>query len=96
MSIAAMPSASRPWLLKRGKERRPGSRLQRGIRRAFIATGARQLPTGALMRFCYPRGHGGYRQRYHYRHIWKAASKICICLGRQPNTPGRPNVWMLK
>ena len=34
----------------------------------------------------YPRGH--------YRHLWRAASKIYECLGRLPR--GRPNVWAIK
>jgi hypothetical protein len=92
---APLRSNKRPWLLPGGKPHRPGSRLQLAVRRAFLANlGQQQLTTTDLVGYCYPRVRklkGG-----HYRHIWRAAVKVCVCLGRQPNTRGRPNLWVLK
>jgi hypothetical protein len=83
-----------PRLLSGGKPGYRAGRLHAQIRRAFAANPGRQLPTGVLMRFCYPRlarYPGGY-----YRHVWRAAVKICVCLGRVSHLQGRPNMWMLK
>ena len=91
---APRPARSRARLLSGGKPGYRAGRLHVQIKRAFTATGAQQLPTGVLMRFCYPR-----LKRYprgHYRHLWRAAVKVCDCLGRQPRAQGRPNVWRLK
>jgi hypothetical protein len=90
---AAMPSASRPWLLRSGKSHRPGSKLQRQIRRALIAAQG-PVSTTVLIAHCYPRGISR-RHRGAYRNIWKAAIKVCVCLGRAPHLRGRPNMWRL-
>jgi hypothetical protein len=89
---APSPTKSRPWLLTAGKSHRPGSRVQRQIRRAFAAHPGEQLPTGVLLSYCYPRIKK-YR-RGHYRSVWRAALKVAVCLGRLPNARGRPNVWI--
>jgi hypothetical protein len=89
-----MPSRSRPWLLLGGKPGPRAGRLHVQIKRAFAAYPGQQLPTGVLMRFCYPR-----MDRYprgHYRHLWRAAIRVCVCLGRAPHARGRPNLWALK
>ena len=44
------------------------------------------LPTGVLLAHCYPRI--ARYPRGHYRHVWRAASKICECRGRLPNLVG--------
>jgi hypothetical protein len=91
---APSPAKSRPWLLSGGKPGYRAGRLHVQIRRAFAANPGQQLPTGVLLAHCYPR-----LDRYargHYRHVWRAASKICTCLGRMPNVRGRPNLWQLK
>ena len=89
-----MPPLTRPWLLRAGKPRRPGSKLQRQIRRRFLAAPGQLLTTTQLMDFCYPRA----RKRYwtHRRSVWRAAMKMCVCLGRHPHARGRPNMWVLK
>jgi hypothetical protein len=87
------PARSRPWLLRAGKSHRPGSRLQRQVRRAFAARGDR-LTTTDLVVYCYPgvrRLKGG-----HYRSIWRAVRRMADCLGRLPHVRGRPNLWTLK
>ncbi len=86
-------SNKRPWLLRAGKPHRPGSRLQRQVRRAFAANPG-PLSTTALLRWCYPRARPLYWG--HYRSVWRTAMVMCVCLGRQPNVRGRPNVWVLK
>ena len=91
---AAARSRNRPWLLRSGKSNRPGSKLQRQVRRPLIAAQG-PVSTTVLIAHCYPRGISKWH-RGAYRNIWKAASKICVCLGRQPNTRGRPNLWALK
>jgi hypothetical protein len=88
-------SASRPWLLSAGKPGYRAGRLHRQVRRAFAANpGSQQLTTTALLVHCYPRV--GKLNWGHYRSLWRAASAICTCLGRQPNMRGRPNLWALK
>jgi hypothetical protein len=89
-----MPSASRPWLLVAGKRGYRAGRLHVQIKRAFAAQGS-PLTTTALIRWCYPRAR---RPLYwgHYRSVWRTAMAMCVCLGRQPNVSGRPNLWTLK
>jgi hypothetical protein len=92
--MAPLRDKPRPWLLRSGKSHRPGSKLQRQIKRALIAAQG-PVSTTALIAYCYPRGISR-RHRGAYRNVWKAAVKVCVCLGRQPNARGRPNVWQLK
>jgi hypothetical protein len=89
-----MPSLARPWLLSGGKPGYRAGRLHVQIRRAFAANPGRALPTGVLLAHCYPRL--ARYPRGHYRHVWRAAVKICDCLGRAPHTQGRPNLWVLR
>jgi hypothetical protein len=93
-TAAATPPHSRPRLLSAGKPGYRAGRLHLQVRRAFAANPGRRLPTGTLLAYCYPRirkyGRG------HYRSVWRAASKICVCLGRLPNVRGRPNMWVLR
>jgi hypothetical protein len=89
-----MPSARRSWLLSAGKRGYRAGRLHVQIKRAFAANAGRQLTTTALLLHCYPRVRK--LNWGHYRSVWRAASAICVCLGRQPNMRGRPNLWALK
>jgi hypothetical protein len=81
------------WL-SGGKPGYRSGRLHVQIKRAFAANPGRALPTGVLLAYCYPRL--ARYPRGHYRHVWRAASKICECLGRLPNAQGRPKTAKLR
>jgi hypothetical protein len=62
-------------------------RVQRGIRRAFIAARGRDLTTRELMAYAYAlplyRGRSSRRNRVNYcRSIHRAASRMCVRVGR--------------
>jgi hypothetical protein len=73
---------SRPWLLRAGRPRRPGSRLQTAIRRAFIVSSGQPLSTIELVRRCYPRAEQtGKLRRSHCVSVRRAARKVAVQVG---------------
>jgi hypothetical protein len=92
-SPPTMPAASRPWLLKAGRPRRPGSRLQTAIRRAFVVSIGQPLSTVELVRRCYPRSaQTGKLQRSHCVNVRRAAALVAVRVGRGCGY-GPPILW---
>ena len=67
-------------------------RVQKRIRRAYVATGKLVLSTSELMRWTHPRA-GGNRHN-HRRAIRGAAERYCVRVGRSSGI-GRPILWRL-
>src|SRR5262245_39457541 len=68
-------------------------RVQKRIRRAYVATGKLVLSTSELMRWTHPRP-GGNRHN-HRRAIRGAAKRYCVPVGRGSGV-GRPILWRLR
>jgi len=68
-------------------------RVQKRIRRAYVATGKLVLSTSELMRWTHPRP-GGNRHN-HRRAIRGAAERYCVRVGRGSGV-GRPILWRLR
>ena len=68
-------------------------RVQKRIRRAYVATGKLVLSTSELMRWTHPRP-GGNRHN-HRRAIRGAAERYCVRVGRGSGV-GRPIQWRLR
>ena len=62
-------------------------RIQRQVRRAFIASRARPLMIGDLLRHCYPRI--AKHKTWHRWNVHRAAGKFAVLLSRDR----RGNVW---
>jgi hypothetical protein len=87
---------SRPRLLTAGRPRRPGSRLQTAIRRAFIVSSGEPLSTVELVRRCYPRvEQTGKLRRSHCVSVRRAARKVAVQVGYGRGY-GPPILWELK
>jgi hypothetical protein len=69
-------------------------RVQRQIRRAFIANNGQPLTTNVLMRWAYPQ----LRKPFHwcYRQLWEAAERYATRIGRSKTGSGRPWLWVPK
>ena len=65
--------------------------VQRGVRRALIASDGAPLRTASLLRWCYPRV--ARFEHKHYRALHHAAPTFAIKLGRSKYGQGRPNMW---
>jgi hypothetical protein len=75
-------------------------RVRRGITRAFIAGGGRDLTTSKLLQWSHAlelyRG-ASLRQRHYYcQWIRQAALRLCERVGRSDKGSGRPVLWRLK
>ena len=93
---APTPAKSRPWLLRAGRPRRPGSRLQTAIRRAFIISSGEPLSTIELVRRCYPRAEQtGKLRRSHCVSVRRAARKVAVAIGYGGGY-GPPLLWVPK
>ena len=68
-------------------------RVQKRIRRAYVATGKLVLSTSELMRWTHPRA-GGNRHN-HRRAIRSAAERYCVRVGRGSGV-GRAILWRLR
>jgi uncharacterized protein YcgI (DUF1989 family) len=68
-------------------------RVQKRIRRAYVATGKLVLSTSELMRWTHPRP-GGTRHN-HRRAIRGAAERYCVRVGRGGGV-GRPIRWRMR
>ncbi len=68
-------------------------RVQRQIRRAFIAHHYRPLTTIELMRWCYPKVTKF--KRWHSYGVRRAAPKFAVAIGRRRCT-GYPVIWAPK
>jgi hypothetical protein len=68
-------------------------RVQKRIRRAYVATGKLVLSTSQLMRWTHPRPGGN--KHNHRRAIRGAAERYCERVGRS-NGHGRPVLWRLR
>jgi hypothetical protein len=66
-------------------------RVQRQVRRAFIASNGRALTTAQLARWCYARG--GRLQPWHYRNIKQAARRWAIQIDRCRGGRGHAVTW---
>jgi hypothetical protein len=69
-------------------------RVQRRIRRAYIATGKLVLSTSELLCWTHPRP-GGNRDN-HRRAIRGAAERYCERVGLSPTGSGRAILWRLR
>ena len=67
-------------------KRRVG-RIQRQIRRAFIASGGRPLRIAVLLPWCYPRL--SVFKPWHRTNVHRAARRFAIRVGKH----GRANIW---
>jgi hypothetical protein len=75
-------------------------RVRRGVARAFIANGYRDLTTSELLQWSHAlelyRG-ASLRQRHYYcQWIRKAALRLCERVERSDKGSGRPWLWRLK
>ena len=75
-------------------------RVRRGIQRAFIAAGNRDLTTSELLQWSHAlelyRG-ASLRQRHYYcQWIRQAALRLCERVGRSDKGSGRPVLWRLR
>ena len=75
-------------------------RVRRGIQRAFIAGGGRDLTTSELLQWSHAlelyRG-ASLRQRHYYcQWIRQAALRLCERVGRSDKGSGRPVLWRLR
>jgi hypothetical protein len=87
---------SRPWLLRAGRPRRPGSRLHTAIRRAFVVSLGQPLLTVELVRRCYPRAEQtGKLRRSHCVSVRRAARKVAVAIGHGRGH-GPPLLWVLR
>jgi hypothetical protein len=77
----------------RGRAKQRLGRLQRGILRAFMASGQRALPTSAFMQWCYPRQQGGYPY-WQRGNVWRAARLLGAV--RINGRDQREVIWRLK
>src|SRR5262245_62643999 len=85
------------WLKRSPLNRPPQPALDRGrvqkrIRRAYVATGKLVLSTSELMRWTHPRAGG--KRHNHRRAIRGAAERYCVRVGRVSGL-GRPILWRL-
>jgi len=85
---------ARPLAPARGK-----GRLQRQIRRAFIAASGRPdgVPMSIFLDFCYPHKRliGKRLSRQHQYSIWRTLMAVAEPVGRA-KTIGRPILWRLR
>jgi hypothetical protein len=69
-------------------------RIQRQVRRAFVASSGAPLEISALLASCYPRlakfKHG------HRKSVHRALKRFAVSLGRLPHVQGRPALWAPK
>jgi hypothetical protein len=74
-------------------------RVQRGITRAFIAAGGRDLTTPELMEWTHARalhrGASTWERNYLKGDVRRAAKRMCEQVGRSTG-PGRPVLWRLR
>src|SRR5262245_18439302 len=69
-------------------------RVQKRIRRAYVATGKLVLSTSGLMRWTHPRpGGNGHNHR---RAIRGATERYSVRVGRSDSGTGRPILWRLR
>jgi hypothetical protein len=69
-------------------------RVQRQIKRAFIASLGSPLTTSDLMRRAYPRGWD-HSESWRYTEVRLAASRYAVRIGRSTRR-GRPWLWALR
>jgi hypothetical protein len=67
-------------------------RVQRQIKRAFIASNGQPLTSTELLRWCWPRE----RRRWHYKELMVAASRFARRIGRSQTGSGRAYLWAPK
>lgn len=66
-------------------------RIQRQIRRAFIAHGGSPLNIGQFLEWAYPASER--HPIWHRTNVHRALRRFAVSLGRIPDRPGRPCVW---
>jgi hypothetical protein len=89
-SARSLSPMGRNMVVPTGSPFRVG-RIQRQIKRAFIALGS-PLTTSALMRRCYPRGYH-HTDSWRYTEVRLAASRFAVRIGRSKTGKGRPWLW---
>jgi hypothetical protein len=70
-------------------------RVQRSVRRAYIALDATELSTTDLLDWAYPRRRPGSLACGLYRSLYRACALHCVRVGRA-DTIGRPILWRLR
>jgi hypothetical protein len=72
----------------------------RGIQRAFIAGGGRDLTTSELLQWSHAlvlhRGAPMRERHYLCKDVRRAADRLCERVGRSDTGRGRPVLWRLK
>jgi hypothetical protein len=76
-------------------------RVRRGIMRAFIAAGHRDLTTSQMLQWTHVlalyRGPcSGYVRHYYRLDVRRCAEQFCERVGRSETGRGRPMLWRLK
>ena len=94
-----MPERNRIDRLGGKRNRKHVGSIQRGITRAFIAAGGRDLTTPELLSWTHAgalhRGASTWEQKYLSGDVRRAAKRMCEQVGRSTG-PGRPVLWRLK
>jgi hypothetical protein len=67
-------------------------RLQRDVRRCFIAADGRPLTISDFLPRCYPRVQSF--SHWQYRAVGRAARQFGVPLGRAESRQGRPVIWI--
>ena len=67
-------------------------RLQRDVRRCFIAADGCPLAVSDFLPRCYPRAQS--YARWQYRAVGRAARRFGVSLGRAESRQGRPVIWI--
>jgi hypothetical protein len=94
-----MPERNRIDRLGGKRNHRHTGHIQRGITRAFIAAGGRDLTTPELLFWTHAqalhRGASTWERNYLSGDVRRAAKRMCEQAGRSTG-PGRPVLWRLK
>jgi hypothetical protein len=89
------------WASHRNLRKRPPrpalgrGRVQRNVRRAYLALNATELSTTVLLDWAYPRRRPGSLACGLYRSLYRACALHCVRVGRA-QTIGRPILWKLR
>jgi hypothetical protein len=94
-----MPERNRIDRLGGKRNRKHVGSIQRGITRAFIAAGGRDLTTPELLSWTHARalhrGASTWEQNYLSGDVRRAAKRMCEQVGRSAGR-GRPVLWRLR
>jgi hypothetical protein len=100
-SACGRPALKMNWEDFRNLHKRPPrpalgrGRVQRSVRRAYLALNATELSTTVLLDWAYPRRRPGFLACGLYRSLYRACALYCVRVGRAP-TAGRPWLWRLR